>query len=252
MDNKEILKNYEKAIIEIYHEKKLTCLRGLNQDFIHQGIQIMQYYYAIEARIRKSNKSDFDYKAIFDELVFLSDEIMYFTAILYFNRPYINNPLENKIVSGDKTYYPNMQNMFAKRYNMYLDMVYQCLYNYWDRIGDILASIFPHSIKEHDVIFTRALDVVPDSLKESDNYKWLADFKNNEYREFNSKRKSIVHYVTINTEFTNAHLENIDNKDKISELMAERENYPDYFNNQIIFIIEGLIKSLNLVAEYIN
>lgn len=250
MENKEIIGNFEKAIINIYCEKELTCIRGLNGDFIHYGIQIYQYFYTIFGKIEEKSEIDIDYRTVLDDLVIFSDEILYFTAILYFHRPYINNPLKNEVVSGGKKFYPNKQNVFAQRYNMYLDVVYQCLYNYWDRIGDIIASVFPNSLNKHEINFAKTLDTIPITLKESDNAKWLYNFKRNQYKEFNSTRKNIVHYVSSNTTFNNAHLENVDNKNRISELMTEREKYPDFFNRQIQFTIEGLIKVLNLFDEY--
>ena len=72
---------------------------------------------------------------------------------------------------------------------MFADIVSQKIYNYWDRIGDLIASFFPDKLKTDKVYFSTAIKYIPIEFQESPNYGWLKDFKDTHYKKLNRRRK---------------------------------------------------------------
>lgn len=102
---------------------------------------------------------------LLDEIDYLSQEIKYQSAILHILNPRINNP-ENK----QDTY---IQNIEDHRYLMYANWSLQTIYNFWDRVGDLLWHIFDTKLKSEDVYFTRVMASIPTEYKSTDSYKCL-------------------------------------------------------------------------------
>ena len=171
-------------------------------------------------------------------MLICSDEMLYFTAHLFLYRPFITNPLKDRN--------PNLED---KRYNMFADIVSQKTYNYWDRIGDLIASFFPGKTKTSSIYFYNSLDCVMKELEDSINFKWLKDFKDTEYKELNEKRKQIVHYRTTNTEYTSKYAMSGDDTDKLKKLHFERERLPEYYKKHVQLSLIGFEKTLKLLEE---
>lgn len=210
METKDLLWQYQLAIQKIYEEQNLTSLRGLipQHDYEIDGKQVLSWYYkSIEPWQRRPGNA-VNYKEIMDDLSFCSDELMYFTANLFLYRPFLNNPAREGENFNGKMLYPNRQNMYAKKYNMFTDVVSEKAYNYWDRIGDLIASLFPERIKSKNIYFSTAMKAIPVEYHACEAYLWLKEFLDNEYVKMNNQRKQIVHYVTSDTKFKHKHLKN--------------------------------------------
>lgn len=252
MNTKELLWKYQKAIQAIYEEQKLTCLSGLHNEYVINGKEIFIWHNEVTRKCAIKYGGHFHYMKNLDDILFCSDELLYFTASLYLYRQYINNPIEEAFRFGDGMVYPNFQNLYAKRYSMLSDVVGQKAYNYWDRIGDLIASFFPDKIESHKVFFTTALDVIPQDFKESKNYSWLMEFKETGYKELNGKRKQIVHYSTTETEYKYEHLKGSGNKEAMEKLQHEREALADFYKQHIALTLSGFEKTLLLLEEISN
>ncbi|HWC54900.1 MAG TPA: Cthe_2314 family HEPN domain-containing protein, partial [Chitinophagaceae bacterium] len=145
--------------------------------------------------------------------------------------------------------FPNHQNIEAKRYNMFADIVSQKTYNYWDRIGDLIASFFPDRIKPNQVYFSSAIECIPAEFHSSDNYIWLNDFKTTEYNKLNSLRRQIVHYTTTDTDYRHRHLQ-VKDRETMELLQSERESLPEYYKRQIKLSLDGFEKTMQLFEEF--
>jgi len=251
MDRHELIWEYQRSIIDIYKEHDLTSLRGLEDKYEINGRQIIMWHSEATRKCSVKHNGQFNYFKNFDDLLFCSDELLYFTAHLYLYRPYINNPIEEGFHFSGRMVYPNYQNLEAKRYSMFADVTSQKAYNYWDRIGDLIASFFPDRIKPHNVFFPSAIEAIPTDFHNSDNYLWLKDFKENGYVELNKMRKQIVHYTTSDTDFKHKHLERTSDKEAMQALQSEREYIADFYKNHISLTLTGLEKTL-LFFEDIN
>ena len=249
MDKQELISELYKTIIDIYEENGLLSLRGENYSYELNGRQILAWYTEVTHWGRKTYSKNIEFHKIFDELIFCSDEIMYFLANMFLYKPFINNPIKDGFAFGDKIVYPNRQNLESKRYNMFSNIVSEKIYNYWDRIGDLIAIYFPDKIKPQNVYFTSAIEIVPKEFHHSENYIWLKNFKETDYKKLNQKRKQIVHYSTVDTDFKYKLLGNSTNREHVGKIIEERDSLTDFYKYQFNLTLTGFEKTILLLEE---
>lgn len=211
------------------------------------------------------NINKFSFSKIDDNLKFNSDEIAFFTAITFLYLENINDPIKDvkKDVNGIN-YYPNFKNISSKRYSMFVALVFEKLYNYWDRLGDLLwATYFQNDLEERQVDFYKIIKLINEKYPEYSNlnsFNWLLNFRENNYSEFNKIRKKIVHYTSIEVEFNSKHLDKFENEDgkqqnilsdknEIQKIMSERRGYYETIKREIDNTIEGYIQIHKLIDE---
>lgn len=211
------------------------------------------------------NINKFSFSKIDDNLKFNSDEIAFFTAITFLYLENINDPIKDvrKDVNGID-YYPNFGNISSKRYSMFVALVFEKLYNYWDRLGDLLwATYFQNDLGERHVDFYKIIKLINEKYPEYSNlnsFNWLLNFRENNYSEFNKIRKKIVHYTSIEVEFNSKHLDKFENeegtqqnilsdKNEIQKIMLERRGYYETIKKEIDNTIEGYIQIYKLIDE---
>jgi len=137
MTTLELIDLFQSRIIEIYKEECLKCLRGFEEDdYFYNGKNIL----LLHSEATKNLKQEFNQFENIENLLFISDEIMYFTSQLYFYRPYLNNPLENPIHSKGTVYYPYNMGLPDKRYFMFSEIVFEKVYAFWSQITQLLAA----------------------------------------------------------------------------------------------------------------
>ena len=51
---------------------------------------------------------------------------------------------------------------------MFIDLTFQITYNYWDRIGSLIASIFNDRIKSKNIYFPSAIDAIPSEFRKNE------------------------------------------------------------------------------------
>jgi hypothetical protein len=109
-NRKEIIEKYDNVIKDIYIEYNLNCLRGLDGECKIDGKNIYAWYHQATHHFAEKNK-DFNFDMNLEDLLFISDEIIYFTANVILYEPCINDPLRDKIeINEGKILYPNYQN----------------------------------------------------------------------------------------------------------------------------------------------
>jgi hypothetical protein len=250
MELHELIWEFQDKIIEVYNKEDLFPLRGRNDDYKINGREILTWY----AEVTQKNASKYNlhstYFDIQNDLFICSDELIYFTAHLFLYKPFINNPLFDSQVFNGKEIFPNYQNLEAKRYNMFADVVSQKAYNYWDRIGDLIASFFPEKLEAKQIYFPTSIEVIPKLFHKSQNYIWLNNFKNTEYKSLNKLRKQIVHYTTTDTDYRQKHLQIPMDKAAMILLQKEREELPGYYKNHINLTLAGFEKTMLLFEEF--
>ena len=249
MTRQEVFWQYQNEIIEVYKEFNLTSLRGLNSEFQVNGRQILSWYFNVVRKGRIKFQKGLEFDKLFDDLLFCSDEILFFLANMYLYQLFINNPISDGFIWNGKMLYPNYQNMEAKMYSMFANAVSEKLYNYWDRIGDLISFYFPDLIKPEKVFFVTAIDIIPSEYHSSPNYLWLRKFKDENFIDLNSKRKQTVHYISEDTKFKYNHLSSSTNQEEIERIYFERIALADYYKKHLEFTIEGFEKTILLVEE---
>ena len=243
--------DFAQAILDIYMQEGLTSVRGLHNEYLLAERQLLMWHSEVTRRCAVANNGRFYYFKNIDDIIFCSDELLYFTAHLFLYRPFINNPLEDAYPANGRTIYPNFQNLPSKRYSMFADVASQTAYNYWDRIGDLIASFFPGLLKPDRVYFASIVNTVPAQFHSSENYQWLKHFVDNGYKDLNDERKEIVHYHTTDTTYKYDHLERgrLDERSKVEQMQQAREGIADFYKNHIAVTLTGLEKTLLFLEE---
>ncbi len=192
-----------------------------------------------------------NYHQLIDDLMFISDELVYFTAHLFLYRDYINDPLEDaRKTDGGQTYYPVFTNVPGKRYTMYLNVCYEKVCNYWDRIGDLIASFFSDDFTGN-IYFSNVIKDLRGAYAGNDDFDWLSDFASTIFKDYNANRIKTVHTISHSTENKWKQLGQVADEAKTRELSEKILSYPEEFKKMADLSIEGLIKTLNLL-EFVN
>ena len=143
MDIIDHYKEFDQHIIVSYTKLGLHDLSTYEKD----GANLCSPF-ASTARRKWQRKPFHDFK-FFDNLYFISKDLRYCTAMLYFLQPNINHAMKE-----DGTYFKTLTDT---RYMMYANMAFQLLYNYYDKIGDVLDSFFDTGLN-HNIYFSRVIN----------------------------------------------------------------------------------------------
>lgn len=247
MSKVQIINRYNELIKQIYIKHNLKCLRGLKGEYEIDGKNIFTWHNdAIEQFQGESNR--FNFMKNLDSLFLVSDEIIYFLANTILYEPLINDPIRDKIDMGNGNYlYPNYQNLYAKRYDMYVDVCYEKVYNYWDRIGDLIAACIDTGLQQKYIYFASVINIIVKDYNNNADFQWLYDYYLNEYSYLNSVRKNIVHYFGSGTDFSQSHMFVTGNKKEISDLMNERRQIPNNLKSAMHNTIKGFKHTLDFL-----
>ncbi|ALM50282.1 hypothetical protein AMR72_16160 [Flavobacterium psychrophilum] len=274
-----IIEEIQDTIKNIYKTENITVLSGMDMEFkLPNGKQVLVWNSEVISNVYKYqrnkgidlNSTNFQFQKNLDNLLFNSDEIAYFTANAFLYKDLISNPIDDAQTYYDDarrewiTYYPNFVNLASKRYSMFIAVAFEKIYNYWDRLGDLLwATYFQNDLKEVAVDFNRIIDCIKNKYSEYHHllsYQWLLNFKENQYKALNEIRKNIVHYTSIDIEFKWAHLGQFENnegesqnilsdKSEIEKVMTERKGYSNILKEHISLSIEGFIQIHQLIED---
>jgi hypothetical protein len=246
-----IIHQLQDEINVIYKDEQLESIAGLNQSYMINGKQVLAWHGQIATKSKPLNPN-FNFIQSFDDCAICFDEVMYFTAHLYLYRPFINNPIFNAVNVNGTTFYPNNQNLAAKRYHMYINIVYEKLYNYWDKIGDLIAAHFPNDIKPEEVYYSTAINVARRYFKNSTSLNWHITFRDSGYKEINGKRKKTVHYSGSDTEYRWNHIQHFTNEQELLKMQQELLSLPDKFKQQMLNMKQGLYNCFAFLEEFHN
>ena len=172
--------------------------------------------------------------------MFISRDIKYYTALTHFFRPYIND------VSFNGAY---QQTQEDRRYMMFVSICFQSIYNFWDRIGDLLAYFFNTGLPEKSIYLSRVIQGFPTAYKSSDNYLWLKETFEAKIGHFLGQRHEIVHAYQIECEYYWKTIEADGNRTELKKIQKEREFFPEKFKEQIELTKTGFIRTVRLIEE---
>lgn len=250
MESNVLLWEFNKLVVATYKEHGLTCLTGLNGEYILDEKPLLMWHGEVTRKCSVIHSGLFNHMKNLDDILVCSDQLLYFTGLLFLYRPYINNPLKDRFLVDGQYIYPNYQNHYGKRYMTFADTAGEKAYNLWDRIGDLIASFFPKLIDSNRVFFPTALDAIPKDFREHPQFLWLQAFRENEYKELNNKRKQIVHYTTSSVEHRYNHLHSdFRDRESMERLQAEIEVLAEFYRRQIELSILGFSHTLTLLEH---
>lgn len=191
---------------------------------------------------RKHNIHKFPYSPfkIHDEFIAISKDIKYVSGILFFLRPYI--------IDTEKSEGIYLQNLPDRRYLVYATFGLQSVYNFWDRLGDMLYLFFPTKIKADDVYFGRVLDRIEDPYKNTLPYIELKALYD-EMKALLNLRHESVHHFQIETLHYWGNTQHFNNDEERNRLNAEKFTYPDKLKRALEVCNIAFVAALNLIDE---
>lgn len=250
--------NFEKQILDVFENQKLRGLSDLEEYLKIQAEMIEKYR---EKYLRNDNeltteeieKQNDNLMLLLSEIQNCNSDLKLFTANLYIFQPYINNPTKEKAFFIDKIITKYHQTFSDWNYSVYVSCCYEKLYNFWDRIGDVLALYLKIEIKEFQIGFHNVIEKISQNEKFSTdvNFLFLKAFSDNEFKEFNNRRKRIVHYYQFETEYKYKIIYKCDNdEDMIKELWNWKNNMPEYFKKHLELSIKGYVHCFKFINTH--
>lgn len=244
---KDNIEKYERGLINLYKKEGLVAL---NDEDLYKGRNV----FALFKMYSDSNSSHLSFCSIKNQMDIIdcNTNLRHFIGLLFYYRPYINNPLNEKFETNEGlVIYPYNQNLFDKRYCEFVTICYEKLYNFCDRIGDMLAfhtaTLFPN---EDQIYFSKVVKVLRQKSEYIDNIylSRIIQYFDNEYVNMNKKRIEFVHYYQFDTSFRLNSAKQATNKDETENLWIQKRDIPIYFKRQLDLSSELLIDAL----EFIN
>lgn len=226
---------FDRQIFDVYNENGLHCIDEVREN---EEPLTSQYNKVIAKKNILHSFNSVEYQL---DISLISGGIKYFTGLLFYLRPYINIPSNE-----NNTYF---QTTCDKRYLEYASLAHQNVYNFWDRIGDLLYVFFETGLEEDNVYFTTVIKSIPDNYKKSDNYLELKRIYNKYLKKIFSRRQQIVHYKMLGTKHYLGLPLNYDNKQEAEKLEKEKKEYPSYFKEQSELTFKGFLNALYLIDE---
>ena len=235
-DNLQIFRDFDQIVRNQYDTIPLQDIGDINIGD-ENSVTFFSRIVRSKQNLKPFPHSDFK---IYDELLFISRDIKYYTALLYYFKPYITDS------SYNGTYFQTLED---RRYMMFASICFQSVYNFWDRIGDLLALFFQTGLPETSIYFSRVLNNFPKDYKESENFLWLKTHYDQEIKNLLGQRDDIVHSYQLECEYYWRVLEAKRDVDKTREIQQEKESFPEKFNRQIDLILKGFEIALKLIEE---
>ena len=198
-------------------------------------------------RLEKNKPVPFHDFDIHDDLVMCHQDIVFAMGELNAYSPYISDFTLNSYYLNGKEYFPYFPTFCDKRYLSSCGRIIELLYNYWDKIGDLLSPYFTPHIPENQIFFKKVIENINEEYAENEHFIWLNDFKNNDFIELNDKRKRIVHYSSVEIETLKNYRENASDGALLKMKQEEKEKFPNYFKHHYKMTIDGFYQSMKLI-----
>lgn len=246
------IKEYQQKLDDIYHKEKLICLS--DWDLVRfNNKNALQFIADNCSAVRKKVNSESIFYAIVDDLISsISQDIKFSLGNVYLYKELgINSFLNEHITTPQgETIFTYRQTLGDRRFLFYISVSFEKLYNFWDRIGNLLSLALDLKIEQKEIYFPRVIKEIGKLNSQSANFKFLKEFSENEYQDIlNRIRKLIVHYRQKDTYFRFEWLKNFSNKEAITKLQEEKDKLPNLLKNQMSLTIKGFEAAVLLINE---
>ena len=176
---------------------------------------------------------------LWDDFFFISNDLVHFTTLLFLLKPFINDATQE---AG--TYF---QNWYDARYLSYASVLHSSIYNFWDRIGDLLHCFFETGLSNDGVYISRVLNNFPQAGRKSVNFQQINQIYMNHVRPLVCERDKDVHNQSFATSrYYGVILAEGDNQKMQTELKLR---LPNLFKEQIELAYQGFELALRLIEE---
>lgn len=235
MDDKEILNGLFYRLKDIKKAEGILHIRELSPDGKHP----LTFYSEVTSHHVHIRKVPL---FLWDDLFFISNDLVHFTSLLFLLRPFINDATKE---AG--TYH---QNWYDARYLSYASVLHSAVYNFWDRIGDLLHCFFDTGLPDDRVYMGRVLNNFPAAHKDSANFQQMNEVFMDHVRSFVFERNKDAHnQSTATSHFYGVILARGDKQREQTELKLR---LPDLFKEQIGLAYKGFELALRLIEERVQ
>jgi hypothetical protein len=245
-DSKKLLKDYIEATHQVSESNKIISIHILPNQF--DGKNATNFFIDI-IRLTKNRgvlKNDFD---VFDDIARCHQDIVFCLGEILNCRPYISNFTDHPTKVGTKTIYSYFPSVYDKHYLSECSRAFELFYNYWDKIGDIIAKYITPEIPDKQVTFAKVCESLSKLEKSSSSAEWQINFKENDYKNLNNRRRQIVHYISLESSMYSSYRGNNMNYEKLIEAQKEKEGLINYLIEHYQYTIDGFYHSMKLIEE---
>lgn len=186
---------------------------------------------------------------VYHDLARTVEDFNYMISTLKVYRPYIQNLLDSKVKINGEDLFRYFPSYFDKLYMMNAGLTFSLFYNFWDKIGDLLDNCFGVISPGRNVYFGTVIARFPISYHASVHYKWLKDFKDNEFDKLLQRRNNIVHYTALESQIYQGYMNNLQDENEIEKLQDEIYSYVRFFQGQARLALEGFQQTVKLIDE---
>lgn len=245
-NTKSILYSYNSKVEHFLKENKLHTLFQMEKQFDDKN----SFSFFIGIIRHKSNiPVPFSAFEMHDDMAMCHQDITFALGELYLYKPFIYDFTGHSSLVGNQPIYHYFPSFTDKRYLSTCSYLFELFYNYWDKIGDMLAPYIAKELRERDIYFDRAIDRSNDNIKNNKYYRWLKDFRENQYKDLNENRKQVVHYKSIENQTFQDYQNNHSDLQELTKMQEKKEAYPEYFRNHYELTTKGFYNALKLIES---
>jgi hypothetical protein len=231
------LKGFYQFNEEVYKKQRENNIEDLYQLSIEgQGAAA----FMSDVLYKKHNIHPYPYSVfkLHDELYFITKDIKYVIGVIYLLRPHIVDA-----EATDGIYYQNVED---QRYLQHVNFGYQAVYNFWDRLGDILHLFFHTGLAMDQVYFNRVLNNMPQQYKTIKEYEALKALYDKVGKVLELRHEAVHHFQIEakhywgNIEFTSKPLDR-------NRLNTEKFEYPEKLKTALSISLNAFVATIRLI-----
>ena len=172
---KSLLYSYNLRVDNFLKENNLENLQALFQmESQFEGKNSVQFFIEI-IRHNDNIPSPFSVFEMYNDIAMCHQDITFALGELFLYKPYISDFTEHSTNIGGQSIFHYFPNFTDKRYLAKCSNLFELFYNYWDKIGDILAPYLAPNLAERDIYFDRVIDRTNFNITNNNFYDWLKD-----------------------------------------------------------------------------
>ncbi|MFH1194010.1 MAG: Cthe_2314 family HEPN domain-containing protein [bacterium] len=249
------LNDYEQALKDIAIKEKIISL--IDFDLMKFDDQNALSFLSLITKTRQSIKNEGkNFDLMTQDLIYsISSDIKFALANIFLYFPLSNNFINEIATYPNGTQLPTyFRKIEDKRFFFYVNCAFEKLYNFWDRIGDILSEAFQLNLSERNIYFSSVIDELSKNTHNSEHWQWLREFYTKEYLAIlNHLRKKIVHYRQKDTYFFDEWLKKVINyqtdPEGIKILQQEKDELPGLLKRHLELANTGFEKMVKFIKE---
>lgn len=235
MDDLELFYLWNKVIFKTQDENGLVDLYHID------GSSSGSIYTEVLSKKKAVYPIHYTIFKLHDEFISISKNMKYVTGILYFLRPYIVDTSEM-----DGRYYQNLED---GRYLFYCTAAIGTVYNFWDRIGDLLHHYFPTNINSKKVYYEAVMTALRKQYGETESYQKLTELYERIKTIILGLRNKAIHHFQLENIHYWGNIEFLENEEERNKLNAEKFTFPERMKEAMEISNESFFVALKLINE---